>query len=533
MPFHRSKERPVTTTQHGVRIGLLMAAVAMLLGTLSARTEILFADGLRYVAQAERIEDGAWRSGLLGSVDHPVYPLAIAAVHSWRTGDGPESWQAAAQAASVMAGVLLVIPLYLVALELFGGRTAWLAVVLFYAVPLTGHMLADVLSEGTFLLFWSWGLWAALRFLRQGAFGWLPLVIAFSGLAYLTRPEGLLLPAALVVTLLLIPLIRSTRLYWPRWVAAVVLMVVGPALLAGPYVLAKGGLATKPAVARLLGLAPRSAADAVERAHPLDPDDSELKIYLKSGKEVFEALRDLVTPVLLPLSVLGLIAAFRPITARARVALFLGVLFVAGLLALVRLHVTGGYCSPRHAVVLGSLLIAAAACGLDRLLGAISIPGRMLGLGEGRFAAGPAVWILVLGGFVAWSARSIMEPINRPMVGYRQAGDWLAGNVPDDANVADATGWSLFYGERRGYTFATLHDAAHDPHLRWVVAREAHMIGPWWYCRLFREMVGHREPVAAFPEYPAPGQARVLIFDRQQPEVATVSWEAEAAKRRH
>ena len=37
-------------------------------------------------------------------------------------------------------------------------------------------------------------------------------------------------------------------------------LVLGPLLLVGPYVALKGGLGTKPAVARLLGTAPKSAA---------------------------------------------------------------------------------------------------------------------------------------------------------------------------------------------------------------------------------------------------------------------------------
>ena len=100
------------------------------------------------------------------------------------------------------------------------------------------------------------------------------MTIGFGALAYLSRPEGLLLPAALLATLLAMPLLRSTRLNWPRWGAAMAFLVLGPALIVGPYVAAKGGLGTKPAVARLLGTAPRSAALAVERERPLDPGQS-------------------------------------------------------------------------------------------------------------------------------------------------------------------------------------------------------------------------------------------------------------------
>jgi hypothetical protein len=514
----------MTTTQHGLRIALLMVLAACLLGAVSARTDILFADGLRYVSQAQRIESGAWRQGLTGSIDQPIYPLAIAATHSCNRQQTPEAWQAAGQTASVVVGVLLVIPLYLVSLELFGAGAAWLAVVLFFGGPLTGHILADVLSEGTFLLFWLWGLWSALRFLRQGSFVWLPLVVLFSGLAYLTRPEGVMLPAALVVTLLLVPFLRSTRLHWSRWCAAIAVLVLGPALLLGPYVAAKGGIASKPAVARLLGMAPRSAADAVERAEPLDNGQSEFRLHLKAAKVVFEAVRDLTTPWLLPLAAVGLALAFKPFHARSRVGLFIGILLSVTTLALVRLYVTGGYCSPRHAIVLGALLTGAAAHALERGMSSLSIPGRRLGLGDDRFTAGPVIWALVLAGFAFWSAPSILQRLNHPMVGYKQAGNWLADRVGEQDRVADATGWSLFYGQQPGYTFATLHEAAHDPKVRWVVVREAHLVGPWWYCRLMREMVGTRTPVAVFPQESDKAQARVLVFDLETDQGHDVAW---------
>ena len=139
--------------QHAACVALLMAGAGGLLGWLAGHTDILFADGLRYIEQARRIDRGAWADGLTRSVDHPIYPMAIAAAHRLDGREGPEGWQEAAQLASVVAGILLVVPLYLVAFELFGGTTAWLACLLVYLVPLSGHVMADTLSESTFLLF--------------------------------------------------------------------------------------------------------------------------------------------------------------------------------------------------------------------------------------------------------------------------------------------------------------------------------------------------------------------------------------------
>jgi hypothetical protein len=509
-----------------------MLLAFVLLKVLASRTAILSPVGTELIRHAQLLEKGAWRDGVVGSVDHPVYPLAIAGAHALRGGDGPEAWQTAAQLASLLAGVLLVIPLYLVANELFGPRPAWLAVYLFLLAPRVGPILADVLSEGTFLLFWCSGLYAALRFLRKGSFGWLPLVLVFGGLAYLTRPEGLLLPTALVASLLLIPLLRSTRLNWPRWWVAVGLMVLGSVLVVGPYVAVRGGIATRPAVARLLGLLPRSPADAIERARPLPPDQSELETYAEGLKAVGESVRDLVTPWLLPLAVVGLIGAFRPLAPRARVALMLGLILAASLVALVRLYATCGYCSPRHVLAPGLVLIAAAAFGLQRLLGAVSISGRSLGLGEGRFTAGPAVWCLVLAAYTAASVPTLVRPINQPMVGYRDAGAWLATQSAAPGAVADATGWSMFYSQRPGHTFATLGEAPADDQIRWVVVRQAHLVGPWWYCQIFRDLVGRREPVAVFPSELKPDESRVLVFDRRAPEVRQISWQGETSRRR-
>ena len=456
--------------------------------------------------------------------------MAIAAAHraiapTRAEPNSPSSWHRAGQAASILSAILLVVPLYLIAIELFGGRVPWLGVFLFYASPVVAAMLADVLSESTFLLFWCWGLWCAFRFLRLGSFRWLPPMIGFGCLAYLSRPEGLLLPLAMVATLALMPLMPSTRLNWPRWWAAVGLLIVGPALVVVPFVAIKGGIGTKPAVQKLLGMAPRAAVDAVERAKPLDPSQSEARTCLLAGKAVWEALRDITTPALVPLAVVGLIVGYRRGKDRRRAWLLAGLLLIASLLALIRLHVTGGYCTPRHASVLAILLIPAAAFGLEYLLGLISIPGRFLGLGEGRFRPGAAIWAVLLAAQLAWAWPEIARPINHDFIGYRQAAAVIAERAEPGAEIVDATGWSQFYAERPGYTFANLRDATVDPDLRWVVVRESHIKGSWWYCEVLRHLVGRRRPIETLPPEPEPGQSRVFVFDLETPEGAVASWD--------
>ena len=494
-----------------------MAATAALITWGLRHTETSFADGLRYIRQAEQIDRGDWQNGLLGSIDHPLHPLGIVAAHGLVGGEGPVSWEQAAVALAFGCIVLLVIPLYLLARDAFGDETAWLGCLLVMANPLLGSIVANVLSESSFLLFWTWGLWAAIRFLREGRFHWLPLTTAFGVLAYLSRPEGLLLPLAMVLTLSILPLHRATRINWPRWAAAVAFLVLGSVALAGPYMALKGGIGTKPAIARVLGLAPGSHPQALERERPLPPDQTTLETYRRATERMIRVVRGVVTTPLVPLALLGLIVMPRG-PARARTWLFFGVVLVASAIGLVRLHATGGYCTVRHGLVPGLILTLAAAHGLTWLLARISIPGEWLGAAEQRLRPGPAVWAVLLAVLIVTPRlHGSGQLIPGPFHLYRDAGAWLAQNAGGDERALDLTDWSLYFSGRPGYRFANVYEAPADPALRWVIARKPHLDGHWNYSAVIRQLVGQREPVALLPADPEPGQLQLLIYDRYSP----------------
>jgi hypothetical protein len=518
----------MTRLQHTAIVIGLMGISAGLLIAIAVRSDVIFADGVRYIEQAQKISRGALADGLFHSTDHPGFPLAIAAMHYVIGGEGPLSWQRAAQAAAVVSAVLLIIPLYLVAIDVFGPRIAWLCCLLIYLAPVPDRVMADAMSESTFLLFWTWGLLGALRFLREGRFVWLPVMAGFGILAYLTRPEGLLLPAAMVATLLVTPLARATRMRWPRWVAAIGFLVVAPLALIGPYVAVKGGLGTKPALARVLGTAPVAPAEAVDRARRLDPGQTQARTYVLALKGTAGAIVEVISIPLLPLVVLGLLTR-RGLEGRARHRLFLGIMLLGALLALVRLHATSGYCTPRHAMLLGCLLIPMAAAGLDWLLGRIALRfGRPGAADSPTWRLG--VLALAAAVFLAWTAPDLLRPLNDEAIGYRLAGLWLAdrAHAAADAKVVDAPGWSLFYGQRDGYTFANLADSVADPQVRFVVVRDAHLLGPWGYCQLFRDLVRDRLPVAAFPDHPSKTQSHVYVFDLSAPRASKAELSARA-----
>ena len=502
---------------HIHRILLLLAGSALLLGWVIKHSEPSTNIGLRYIQQAERIERGGWRDGLFKGIDHPLHPLGIAAAHRLFDGDSPASWQRAALLFSFASAVLLVIPLYLVALELFGEGAAFLGAVLVMANAVIGSIVVNVLSETSFLFWWCFGLWAAGRFLREGRFVWLPLAVGFGALAYLTRPEGILLPVALALAMLIVPLQRATRINWPRWWGAIILVLGGALLFSGPYVAIKGGLGTKPGVARVLGLAPHSAPLALEREEPLPPGQTMVESYSLAGGRTIESVVGAVTLPLLPFALLGLWLAVRR-EGGSRAVLLIGIVLCATAVALVRLHATGGYLTVRHAIVPGLVLTLAAGAGLEWLTSKVSIPGRWLGLAHDRFKLGPAVWAAVIALLVIVpNIRSLGPAHPGPFSVYYTAGDWLAANTRPDERVLDLTDWSLFFSRRGGYHFADVYEAPADPILRWIVVRTPDAQGEWHYGKIVRELLGGRDAVARVPAAAAPGETQISIYDRQGP----------------
>jgi hypothetical protein len=515
----------VTTLQHAARVGLLMTGAAALLGWLIRHNETSFADGLRYIHRAEQIQLEGWQSGFAHGIDHPLHPIGIAVVHAILGGDGPASWQRAALVLCFASVVLLVVPTYLVTLDLFGEKAAWMGCVLVLVNPIVGYVVINVLSECTLLLWWMFGLWAAVRFLRDGRFVWLPLATGFGALAYLTRPEGMLLPAGLGATLVILPLLRASRINWPRWWLAMSFLLGGLILVVGPYIAIKGGIGTKPGIAKVLGLAPRSDPLGLERERPLLSNQSEWETYWIATIRMLKVFRAAVTPPVFPFALLGLLlaGAARP---QIRAHLFLAITLAAAGCALARLHVTAGYCTVRHGLIPGIILTLAAAYGMTWLMDRVSIPGRWLALAHQRLRPGPAVWAALIAVFVVIPNVRSSGPLNPgPFSVYHQTGEWLAQHTRDNEQILDLTDWSLYFSRRGGYFFANIYQAPVDPATRWIVVRKPHIEGHWAYTRVVRELIGARQPVALVPPVASSRQIQIRIYDRQSsaPEAAATA----------
>lgn len=254
---HR-RERPAGSARlEAFAFGALVAGAAAWRWIAWTRTAVLFDDGPRFLAIARAMDAGWWSAALRDSF-HPLYPALSAAMHRLLGApDTAADWETAAALVSVLGGAAAVAFLFLFLRDAFGRGAAFCGALLLAAHGRAVEYASDVQSDGLYLGLYAAGLWAGWRAWRGGSPAWAALAGVASGLAYLTRPEGL----GLALVLAALGVASIVRRCWTLRAGAAWLAALGIATAAcmAPYVLAlhaltgEWTLTHKKSVATLVG----------------------------------------------------------------------------------------------------------------------------------------------------------------------------------------------------------------------------------------------------------------------------------------
>jgi hypothetical protein len=430
---------------------LLLLAAGMRAWQLT-HTEVATRDSIAYIGFAWRLQNEPWTEVLRSCEHHPVYPvlihLASGPVRQAIPDDLPRAMQLAAQLVSCIAGVLLVVPMYWLGCELFDRRVGFWAALLFQCLPGPGRVMPDGLTEPVFFLLTASALLFACKAVRTAHPAWCALAGLFSGLAYLTRAEGLLVAGVTGLVLLGLQTGTTWRRSWPVLRRAGLVLTLATLVVAGPYMALIHGLTPKPSAVRMLDPSkdpltapPSEKAGLVHAPLPLaiwwiGPG---VKAEDRYGW-AFYALALMISKGFF--HVLTLPAALGLWLFRRRFARVPGLWVLLGLGAvlmalLYRLGQSNGYVGERHVLllVLGGLYWAVAALGV--LAGSLAWAIRR--------GAAPA-WALVL--LVAVAVLPLPRTLARlhsERAGFRAAGRWLAKIVQPDDLILDPFGWTKYY----------------------------------------------------------------------------------------
>lgn len=501
-------------------------------------TSVPARDGIGFIRYAWQLQHAPWRDVVRENAHPPGYPLTILAVsmpaRHLIDGSEPLVMQMSAQAASCVAGILLVIPMFLLGRDLFNRRVGIGAAFLFQLLPVPVRITSDALSESVFLLLIVTALVCAVRAMRSRSPWAFAACGVLSALAYLTRPEGILVAVCTGTILLVgqaVPLWRRSR----REVAlCVTSLALGSAVLVAPYMAAIGGLTNKPTARQIMGtidaepetesrLQPDAIpVDRLQASHAAVSLDTcggpmfaslvavrwhlrgnELRLWQTIrgvGYEIGKAFRLAWVPALCGLWYFR--GRFRPMP-EAWVVLLVcaGLALMLGEVAWVR-----GYVSDRHTlffVLFGSIWAVAA---LDELA------KRLAGVQALCFLSAAAWGSLMIVAFAALGVPDLLKPMHANRAGHRLAGDWLAEHADPHAALLDPFCWADYYSGRafqdREASIRTPSDSAEI----YVIAEDSKLAHRWLRGRNEAARLIQR----GVPVYRCPlqrgGEAEVIVY---------------------
>lgn len=338
-------------------VALLLVAVGVHAWVI-AHTSVTARDSIGFARYALALGDPArpWDQVLRENHHPPGYPLAILAVARTLPAAPAtpvtEHTLLAAQVASAAAGVLLVLPVYWLGRKLFHPTAGFWAALLLQLLPVFAHDTADGLSDGLFLLLAFSAVACRVRALdRSRGWPWLLACGLLSGLAYLVRPEGVLVPLAASLTLV----VRATKAGFARTVGGLLAVGIGFAVPAAPYMATIGGFTIKPA---FRGEAAAGVTGGPAFAETV-PDPKAVGTVLTTGKEWLKVGHYGVAVYAL----IGLALSARRVWREPR--FWLPVLYAGGQVAVVlALGWKKGYVSERHLLPVAAVGVLFAAGGM-------------------------------------------------------------------------------------------------------------------------------------------------------------------------
>ncbi len=524
-----------------------LIAIVVLAGILHAvgiaRSILPAQDGLKFIRVARAFQIEPWTDVVRGTDQHPLYSALVATAEplvALVAGHGPTSWRIAAQGVAALAALLALWPFHRLSRDLFGPIVADLATLGLVVLPLPMNVGHDTLSDSLALFSFVLSMRLGLIVLREPE-RWRPALGCglAAGLGFLTRPEVVLAPIAVVLTALIRAKADWRFLSDRRGSIRLASLSIAFLTVVGSYALVKGEVSEKLALRQSAALGPHAHETTAPRWLPPGLDDRRWDFSPKEESEsparrsISEAMQNIVLDWADGLcGVFAFFAAWglvrdrsirmriadgneRPDPAnlgRSLIIVYLAIFTVI----LVRHEMTLGYLSSRHtlALIVVSLPWAAAgtficARGLARVFRFSPTLCRLAALG-------------VLAIVIAAGIRLQLKPAHPTRWGHREAGRWLAAHSGTDDAVLDTRGWAAFVSERPSYDYWHVRQALTDAHLAYVVVGEDELRARSRRAETLRALLAYAaEPVAGFPEKKGGKSIGVHVYRFQRPE----SWE--------
>ncbi len=484
---------------------------------LIATTAIISRDGVTFIYYARGLAADPIAE-VRKQDQHPGYPAILLATHSliggWLAEEPVDQWPLAGQVAAMVFGLGAVMAAYAIGTWLWSSRIGLITALFMGMLPRLCQVSSDALSDAPHLALYLWGLAFLIRALRTDRLVWLLAAAAYSGLAFLVRPEG---GSILVVGIVVVMIQRDRRLWpWRRRLAAVAAMGAVFLALAGPYMAASGRVIKKKNIFELIGFDEDPASAAVER-RVVEPTPSRHRADSAMPTPVF-LIYYWIRACRVVYFVLAIPVLFVGHTSRPREALPLAVAGVLHLTLLYALRSSFGYLSLRHTMVLAALTLPFSAWALCWLVDQIVARSAFERTGIRPRLRGLATLIGAVCA-IAPTTPYILRTIGGDSEYLIEAGRWLRAHSEAHQSVMTTRLRLAYYADRPRYPWpdtGKIEDlrGALEKYEPDFVAVDAGRItaphrNPDFFAELARSEVGRRLRKIDVPQA---GRERVVIY---------------------
>lgn len=442
-----------------IRLAIL-SAIALVIGTcLIATTVMISMDGVEYIRQAQQFESEPLE---VVKKHSPGYPFLIFIAHkcvSFFCSDvSVKTWIYSAQGVTLLCRLLSLIPLYFIGKLLVGGKRSFWSVLILVMLPYPIEFGSDVLRDWPHILFLAWGFLLLLFGAKQSKWWMFGIAGFVSGLGHMVRPECAQLVIYGILWLLVSFFLRRDNMSRLKALCALLFLLIGFAVSAGPYMAAKGKIHLEVLNDFVFSTAPLQSEE-IQQINT----GNDFCVYTSASLagETAKAIGRLIEEVcdnlmyfFVPALVIGLYCRLRKIRkVLLTEALFVFALIILYVVLLIKLYIDHGYISRRHCMPLAVFTIFYVPVGLGIIARWAIVKFSRCQLEMHRRRKRLFFILVTIGVAICLVKLERITPMRADKLSYRYVAKWLRENTNKEDTIAVPDRRIAFYAEREGLIY--------------------------------------------------------------------------------